>query len=485
MLLTSRGWGRRAAINGRRALPAALGSALQLKVNCQVESKREISSSLPAFGKVKDFLLADIGEGIAEVEVLEWAVEPGSQVEEFEELLKVQSDKAATEITSPYEGKVVELLVGVGDMAKVGKPLCRIEVEEDDSEPSPGGGEQQSQSVDVAAPTAGESVDEEFKSGKVLTSPAVRRIAKENNIILSNVVGTGPRGRVLKEDVLNYISSGAGVGVGETPGSTSPPAQVATPAAPKKADMAPPSSTFAPVAPAADDQVVDVRGLDRIMVQTMTKAHTVPTLLYTDEFIVNQLQEARSMLKPVATELGVKLTFLPFIVKAASMALLEYPKLNTNVNDDACTQYTIRAAHNIGVAVQTDSGLLVPNVKNVQEKSILQIASDLAELQMMGHNGTLTKEHLQGGTFTISNIGSIGGTVCKPLIVVPEVAIAALGKFQSLPRYNENDELFKATTMNVSISADHRIIDGATVARFSNLWKAYLESPMTMLLHSK
>eukprot|EP00466_Bigelowiella_natans_P014532 jgi/Bigna1/51785/estExt_Genewise1Plus.C_30168 len=448
-----------------------------------------------AAGPVKDFLLADIGEGIAEVEVLEWTVQPGTKVQEFDELLKVQSDKAATEITSPYEGTVLELMVKVGDMAKVGKPLCRIELanaEEDDSGDSNDAGASKEKATAAIDSTPqkqsmSDTVDSDFKSGKVLTSPAVRRLAKENSIDLSQVPATGPKGRILKKDVLAFIQAGVG-GPPSSTSTSSSSSSSSSSAAPHDASDVPKPALKTPPRPSistlAEDIVVPVRGLDRIMVQTMNEAHKVPSLLYSDEFSVDELIEVRSQSKSFAEARGVKLTYLPFIIKAASMALQEYPKLNSHVNDD-WTEYTMKGAHNIGVAVQTEAGLLVPNVKNCEQKSVLEIASELVELQRLGASGNLTKDHLSGGTFTISNIGSIGGTVCKPLLVVPEVAIAALGKFQAVPRFDEDDEIYKATIMNVSISADHRIIDGATVARFSNLWKQYLELPAAMLLHAK
>lgn len=435
---------------------------------------RGFSAAGPAAqsGNVRDFILADIGEGIAEVEVLEWIVEPGAKVQEYDELLRVQSDKAATEITSPYEGTVLELMVNAGDLAQVGQPLCRIQVDGDagddgaasaavDSKPSgePVAAQQDSGSADL--------VESQFRSGKVLTSPAVRRLARENGIDLSKVAATGPKGRVLKSDVLAFLNGSP------TPASTQRAETAAAPAAAKTP------------APAAEDTVVPVRGIERIMVQTMNKAAQVPTLLFSDEYEMNRLIQTRSGLKPVAAELGVKLTYLPFIIKAASLALLEYPKLNCHVNDEACTEYTLKASHNIGVAVQTAQGLLVPNVKNVQDKSVLDVARDLADLQALGHEGKLTTENLTGGTFTISNIGAVGGIMGMPLLVVPEVAIAALGKFQEVPRFDEADDIYKASLMNVSITADHRIIDGATVARFSNLWRDYLENPDKMLLNTR
>ncbi|GAB5362994.1 hypothetical protein AAMO2058_000846200, partial [Amorphochlora amoebiformis] len=368
------------------------------------------------FGQIKDFNLADIGEGIAEVEVLEWTVSEGTRVEEFDELLKVQSDKAATEITSPYEGTVVELMVKEGDMAKVGLPLCRIEIEGEETE---GMKEVKESKATLTSSGPAVKVDEgneqDFTEGKVLTSPAVRRIAKEHGINLRRVPSSGPKGRILKSDVIQYIQDG-GLPEAESipeerPANTSTPALSGTSVRVSGPQTAVPSSQ-AETFKMERDQVVAVRGLDRIMVQTMTAAHSVPTLLYSDEFPVNDLIKIRKTLKPIAEDMGVKLTYLPFVIKAASMALKQYPKLNSHVNSD-CSEYTMKSTHNIGVAVQTDSGLLVPNVKNVQDKSILDIARNLAELQSLGHSGDLTKHHLSGGTFTISNIGSLGGTVCK------------------------------------------------------------------------
>lgn len=221
------------------------------------------------------------------------------------------------------------------------------------------------------------------------------------------------------------------------------------------------------------------------MVQTMTAANAVPQLGYSDEINVDALWEMRAALnKEAQSKYGVKLSFMPFILKAASLALKQFPQLNAHANAD-CTQLTHKAAHNLGLAMDTPRGLLVPNIKDVASKSILDIAVDMARLAKLGQEGKLGREELTGGTFTISNIGSIGGTYMKPILVVPEVVIGALGAFQTLPRYDANLALKPTRVMNVSWSADHRVVDGATMARFSNLWKFYLENPAAMLLDTK
>lgn len=216
------------------------------------------------------------------------------------------------------------------------------------------------------------------------------------------------------------------------------------------------------------------------MVNTMVKANSVPSFVYSDEIEVDAMNAMRGLLKPMAEKRGIKCSNLPFIIKATSLALNEYPMLNAHVNDD-CSEVTHRASHNIGIAVDTPRGLLVPNIKNVQNMSILQIAQEVNRLAALGQQAKLGTADLTGGTFTLSNIGAIGGTYCVPLIVCPEVMIGALGKFQKVPRFNEKMEVVPTTIMNVGWTADHRVLDGATVARFSNLWKSYIENPALML----
>jgi len=221
------------------------------------------------------------------------------------------------------------------------------------------------------------------------------------------------------------------------------------------------------------------------MVQTMTAANAVPQLGYCEEINMDALVKLRKELKPIAESQGVKLSYMPFILKATSNALKQFPSLNAHVTDADCSEVVYKGAHNIGMAMDTPRGLLVPNVKNVHDKSILEIAQELQRLQELGSAGKLGASDLTGGTFTLSNIGSIGGTYASPIIVLPEVMIGALGKLQVLPRYDENMELMPTTVMNASWSADHRVVDGASCARFSNLMKQYIETPSTMILEGR
>jgi len=219
------------------------------------------------------------------------------------------------------------------------------------------------------------------------------------------------------------------------------------------------------------------------MMTQMNAANAVPCFLMCDEVRMDNLMACRMQLKPLAEKYGVaKFTLMPLIIKATSLALAEHPLLNSSVSEDGSTLIK-KGQHNIGLAMDTPNGLLVPNVKDVRSKSLLEIAADLQRLQAAASAGKLGVADLKGGTFSISNIGNLGATYTGPVINLPEVAIGGLGKTRPTPKYDADGNLVKASIMNVSWSADHRVIDGASMARFSNTWIGYLENPSTMLLH--
>ena len=301
--------------------------------------------------------------------------------------------------------------------------------------------------------------DVEDSLGKVQTSPAVRRMAKERSINLTRVTGSGPQGRILKEDLISYYaaarSSSAAARSASSPPRTQPrrdgrslpsPSSSSlsfSPSLPSSSftaadrfpttTLSPPHSpsTSPPVLPAylTADQTVPVSGLQRIMVQSMTAANAVPHFTFAEELNLDALSQLRDELKPALAAQGVKLSLLPLLVKALSLALRSFPQLNAHVNAD-CTAVTQRAHHNIGIAMDTAKGLLVPNIKQCQQRSVLSIAQELQRLTALARAGQLGRDDLQGGTITLSNIGSIGGTYMSPVLVVPEVAIAALGSLR-------------------------------------------------------
>jgi len=285
------------------------------------------------------------------------------------------------------------------------------------------------------------------------------------------VQATGNRGHILKEDVVEFLKK-----------STSSSSSSATTPKSGVKQTTPIPKAKPSIVGLSQDYVETIGGLKVPMVKKMRESNQVPQFGYADEVLLDELVILRKQLKPLAEKYGVKLSFMPFMLKAVSLALKNYSMLNAHVNED-CTKLTHRSSHNIGVAVDSSIGLIVPNIKDCQNKSIIEIAADLDAVIERAKVGKITPKDIQGGTFTLSNIGAIGGTYCRPLIFVPEVCIGALGAIQTIPRYNKKEILYPAHIMAVSWSADHRIIDGATVARFSNEFKGYLENPETILLH--
>ncbi|MED6290934.1 hypothetical protein CHARACLAT_018477 [Characodon lateralis] len=449
----------------------------------QMFGSRTLRTAVAWRGPIVQFKLSDIGEGIMEVTVKEWYVKEGDKVSQFDSICEVQSDKASVTITSRYDGVIRKLYYDVDGTALVGKPLVDIETESG-SELS-----QEEDVVETPAMAREEHTHQEIKGHKTQATPAVRRLAMENNIKLSEVVGTGKDGRILKEDILNFLAKQTGAILPPTPlfhEIQTPGPAPSTPAATPMsipAGVKPPPTAPKPVF-SGTDVTEPLKGFHKAMVKTMTAALKIPHFGYCDEVDLSRLVLLRSELKTTAERRGVKLSFMPFFIKAASLGLLHFPILNSSL-DEGCQNLIYKASHNIGLAMDTSQGLLVPNVKNVQLLSVFEIAQELNRLQALGAAGQLGKSELNGGTFTLSNIGSIGGTYAKPVILPPEVAIGALGKIQVLPRFDTAGQVTRAHIMKVSWSADHRIVDGATMCRFSNLWREYLENPASMVLDLK
>ena len=316
-----------------------------------------------------------------------------------------------------------------------------------------------------------------------MAAPAVRRLATEHGVNITEVIGTGKDGRVLKEDIMAYIAPRER----DEAGSIKKPVKQPIPPEAKSVKSAPspaPAITPAKIIPtiSTEDKIVPLKGITKAMNKAMTESLKIPHFGYNDEIDIGRLVDIRSRLKGYMAEQGIKLSYMPFIVKACSLALSEYPKMNSYFDPEKET-LTYKADHNIGVAMDTAQGLLVPNIKKVQQLSLFEIAQELNRLQQLGLAGKLGEAELKGGTFALSNIGSIGGTYAKPVIFPPQVAIGAIGKVQVLPRFDDKDNVVKAHLVKISWSADHRVLDGATVARFSNRMKAYLEEPASMVIH--
>ncbi|XP_077572414.1 lipoamide acyltransferase component of branched-chain alpha-keto acid dehydrogenase complex, mitochondrial [Stigmatopora nigra] len=446
-------------------------------VDYRASARAPLHTSAAGGAPVVQFKLSDIGEGITEVTVKEWYVKEGDKVSQFDSICEVQSDKASVTITSRYDGVISKLYYQSDDVALVGKPLVDIDTE------SASDGIQEEDVVETPAMAREEHTHQEIKGLKTQATPAVRRLAMENNIKLSEVVGSGKDGRILKEDILNFLAKQTGAILPPSPfretASADPP-----PAASRPTAATPRAPPPAPRVPAGRDTVEPLKGFQKAMAKSMTAALAIPHLGLCDEVDLGRLVALRAELAPEARARGVKLSYMPFFIKAASLCLSRFPVLNASL-DEGCQNVTYKASHNIGVAMDTELGLLVPSVKDVQRLSILEVASELNRLQELGAAGQLGTAHLSGGTFSLSNIGSIGGTYARPVILPPEVAIGALGRIQVLPRFDASGQVTPAHVMKVSWSADHRLVDGATMCRFSNTWRDFLQNPAAMLLHLK
>lgn len=298
-----------------------------------------------------------------------------------------------------------------------------------------------------------------------LATPAVRGLLKELNVNILDVNGTGKDGRVLKEDVLRYVAQRD---------------KAKTETQPTRTEAA------RPVASVDTTQTETVQPLTHIqsqMFKTMTKSLTIPHFLFADEINIGALSDLRRKLARDPAQ-PQKITALPFIIKAVSLALEEFPILNAKLDtsDPNQPKLIMRSKHNIGVAMDTPQGLIVPNVKNVAARSVADIAEEIARLTALGREGKLTPADLSGGTITVSNIGNIGGTYVGPVIVPTEVAILGVGRSRTVPVFDETGQVTKAEVVNFSWSADHRVIDGATMARMANKVREYIESPDRMLV---
>jgi 2-oxoisovalerate dehydrogenase E2 component (dihydrolipoyl transacylase) len=427
---------------------------------------------------VESFVLPQPGEGIVEVEVLKWLVKPDAQVKEYEVLCEARSDKGFIEYKAPYDGKLRQIYFEEAQMALIGKPLYAIEVD-DLKYPASKTAEATSHKAEESRPKASAKLEPSrppvsqsqesmpqasLERGgvpavaqicEVWTSPAVRHIALVNQIDLSALTPTGPKGRLLKGDLLAYLEKSY----------TSP--------GPK-----PTAASVRPIVPVvAPSQVSKASAQLRGMVKSMTESLKIPHLTYCDDVKVGSLLELRQRLK---SRCSTKLTVSPFFIKALSLAMKDFPIINSSFTKDDCSEYRIFASHNVSVAMDTPVGLIVPNIKHVESLSIPEIAAELNRLQDLAAQGRLTAEELEGGTVALSNLGSFGGTYTRPVILPPQVVIGGVSGARSVLA-RKHGKVVQEQVITVSWSADHRLLDGATVARFGNRWKEIVEDPLMFL----
>ncbi|HET8789677.1 MAG TPA: 2-oxo acid dehydrogenase subunit E2 [Modicisalibacter sp.] len=430
---------------------------------------------------MSDFILPDIGEGIVECEVVKWLIAEGDEIEEDQPVVEVMTDKALVEITAPEAGRVTRLYCKQQENAQVHAPLFAYtplvqdgaEPEQSDEAPAnqPTSQENNRQkeqpASDAASKPAADTATAEPASGsgphgRIPASPAVRRLVRELGVTLAEVPGSGKDGRVLKEDILAFEKRD------ET--AAKPSGRQAAPTTTRE------KST-------GEVRVEPIRGVQAVMAKRMVEsATTIPHFSYGDEIDVTELLALRERLKPQAEAQGTRLTLMALIMKAMALAVQAHPILNSRLSDDG-SEIHYQPHCNIGMAVDSQAGLIVPNIKRVEQLSVLEIAAEVERLTKAARDGRVSQADLKDGTISISNIGALGGTYAAPIINLPEVAIVALGRTQQLPRFDESGNVVSRAIMTITWSGDHRIIDGGTIARFCNLWKGYLQEPQTMLLN--
>lgn len=464
-----------------------------------------------------EFKFPDVGEGITEGELLAWKVKEGDEVAENATLAEVETDKAVVEIPSPKAGRVARLHAQEGDVIKVGQVLVTIEESgAPAAEAAPAAGAEAAAPKEApkerkrfgpAPPVAQVMEAEEFYTGsvvgrleeapqgegaggapagpapavvgstssgvKVLALPSVRALAEELGVDLSRVQGTGPGGRILRQDVEDYAAAAAY-------GRDRPQAEAV-----KVEDMEKAVACVGGCLEQDDYGVIErtaFRGVRHTMAKKMHEslAHQAQ-VTETEEADATALRRIREKGRTMAQERGIQhLTYLAFVVKASVMALQRFPRLNA-VLAESCDEFIVKRYYNIGLAVDTSAGLVVPNIKHADQKSIFDLAKEINEIVERAQQRKLSLEEMRGGTFTISNYGAIGGIYATPVSNYPEVAVLGMGRVREVV-VPDRGSLVVRSMLPLSLTFDHQLIDGAEAARFLNLVVNYLEDPDLMLL---
>jgi pyruvate dehydrogenase E2 component (dihydrolipoamide acetyltransferase) len=408
-----------------------------------------------------EFKLPDIGEGVVEGEVVRWLVKEGDTVREDQPLVEIMTDKATVEIPAPRAGTVGKRLYTEGQICPVGKVLLTIEIAETGAGPG-------AAAPSAVAPPPAQSLGRTAKhaaggpapggvtrAGEVLATPATRKLARELGVDIRGVRGTGPAGRITSDDVRGQ-QGGGGATTGSAP--TAGPSPAAEPG----------------------DVRLPFRGVRKKIAERLVHSkHTAAHFTYVEEVDCTELVALRARANERLAARGVKLSYLPFIIKATVAGLRKFPQLNSTL-DEGAGEIVQRAAHHIGLATATDSGLIVPVVRDAGARSLVRLAAEVERLAEATRSGKATREDLSGSTFTITSLGALGGLLATPIINFPEVAILGIHKIAKRPAVI-GERIVIRDMMNLSISVDHRVVDGYDAAQFVAVIKAALEHPEPLL----
>src|SRR3989344_3496077 len=409
---------------------------------------------------VFEFKFPDVGEGITEGEIVKWFVKEGEKVKQDQVIGEIETDKAIVQIPSPKAGVILKIHIKEGGTVKVGETLVtigeageKVEVKKEEKSKSVGVmGILEEAKEDIEIPVKKESKIEKVE--RVLATPGVRSLAKSLNVNLADIKGSGSDGRITKEDLEKAARPNQEVTKNEVSGIK----------VTKKYDM------FGYV------DRIQLKGIRKATAKLMDESHIKAAhVMHSDLIDITHLYEIREKEKVKAAKKNIKLTYLPFIIKAVIDSLKEHPYLNSSF-DEVNNEIILKKYYNIGIAVDTEDGLLVPVIKVADSKKILDLAKEIEELAEKARTRKIDLMDLRGGTFTITNVGSIGGLYFVPIINYPEAAILGLGRIHDAPLI-VNGKIEIRKVLPISISFDHRILDGAEAARFANKIKELLEDP--------
>ena len=413
---------------------------------------------------VYEFKFPDVGEGIEEGELVEWLVKEGEIIKEHQPIAKIETDKAVVDIPSPKSGRILKLNFKAGDTVKVGQVLAVIGGEKEQLETKQ---EKKEERKTTSVVGNLEESDEEFivkkeskqtkQEKKILATPAVRKLAKELNVDISTIEGSGDDGRIMEDDIRKASN-------GDVPVEINERNEIKVT---KKYDL------YGYVGR------IPLKGIRKTIAVNMSRANNeIAHVTSMDDADITELNNLKEKEKKNAEEKGIKLTFLPFIIKAVVAGLKAYPIINSTLEDE---EIIIKKYYNIGVAVETEYGLVVPVVKGVDQKSILDLAKEIFDLAEKAKSRKIDLGDLKGGTFTITNYGSIGGSYGTPIINYPEAAILGIGRAKDMAVVVDSKMVIRKI-LPLSLTFDHRILDGAVAGRFLNEIKKHLEDPSLMFI---
>jgi pyruvate dehydrogenase E2 component (dihydrolipoamide acetyltransferase) len=438
----------------------------------------------------REFKLPDLGEGLKGASLVDWKVKEGDAVQIDQVLAEVETDKAMTPVQSTFAGKVTKLHFKAGDMVPVGATMVSYEGAEDVNGPAkaaavkapassaPNSGRFPAMPLPskLTAPAPAAAAPQAAAAAgnrPVLAAPATRKLARENGVDLRKVRGTGPGGRVTKEDVLAFLGKGGPKGA---PALESLPAgEAAVPGITR-----PMLPDFTPFGPVERQPASAIR--KRIAQRMVLASQVTAPVTHIDEADITTLEDNRALAQKRAEEKGIKLTLLPYILKALTAALQRHPLFNASYDDDR-QEIVLKKFVNVGIAVDSPQGLLVPVIKNADQKTLSDLAREIGQIAELARTAKITADQMRGGSFTVTNVGAIGGMAFTPIINWPEVAILGLCRTQERPAL-VNGQLVNRKKLPLCLTYDHRVVDGAQAARFVNDVKQFLENPLLLLLES-